>query len=410
MHGLAFNTKAPHNKLFESDAHNNNKKVFIMKPASILIVDDEPLNYDVMEIILEDEDYILHYAPNGLKAIDSLPSISPDIILMDVMMPGISGIETCQRIKSMPEWREIPIVMVTSLSSKEDLGRCIDAGAEDFLSKPVNPIELRARVHAMLRIKRQYDNIKSLNHFQANTIRALQNNLDTLRVNLVSSLPHELNTPLNGIYGVLDLLLYPGKSMDEAEIRQLLELAKESMLRLGQSIQRFLMYFELEMLTNNSSSSSVISVEKSCFKARPLIESCASKQLTKFNRLNDLKIQSDNAEIVGNSDDLCFIVEELLENACKFSEPGTPISLICRQVDEGIQLSISDQGRGMTPEQISTIGAFIQFERKKYEQQGSGLGLAIIRKMIDIWGGSLSIESFYNQGTNIQLFLPSQTI
>jgi diguanylate cyclase (GGDEF)-like protein len=130
---------------------------------SILIVDDEPDNFDVVQALLSDQDYQLHYASNGQEAIDSLKLFQPDVILLDVMMPGIDGIDVCQRIKTMPEWEAVPIIMVTALTNKTDLARCFAAGADDFISKPVNRLELTARVRSMLRIHQQYQQLSTFN-------------------------------------------------------------------------------------------------------------------------------------------------------------------------------------------------------------------------------------------------------
>ena len=117
----------------------------------VLVIDDEPANFDVIEILLFKEGFDLHYKDNGAAAIASLGEIKPDIILLDVMMPDMDGIEVCQHLKNAPQWHHIPIIIVTALSDKEDLARCLDAGADDFVSKPINSTELRARVRSMLR-------------------------------------------------------------------------------------------------------------------------------------------------------------------------------------------------------------------------------------------------------------------
>jgi CheY-like chemotaxis protein len=106
-----------------------------MNLASVLIIDDEADNFDVIETILGDRDYQLHYAASGQDAIAYLDTFQPDLILLDVMMPVMDGIEVCERIKALPEWQAVPIIMVTALNSKEDLARCMNAGADDFISK-----------------------------------------------------------------------------------------------------------------------------------------------------------------------------------------------------------------------------------------------------------------------------------
>ncbi|MEE3717070.1 EAL domain-containing protein [Tumidithrix elongata RA019] len=132
-----------------------------MHQFSILVIDDEPENFDVIEALLHNRGYQLHYASGGKEAIASLDAFQPDAILLDVMMPEIDGIEVCKRIKAMPQWQAVPIIMVTALTAKEDLSRCLQAGADDFVSKPVNGLELRARVQSMLRIKQQYDQLQT---------------------------------------------------------------------------------------------------------------------------------------------------------------------------------------------------------------------------------------------------------
>ncbi|MEI6428876.1 MAG: EAL domain-containing protein [Pseudanabaena sp. ELA607] len=128
-----------------------------MNNQTILIVDDEPRNFDVIEALLNEYDYELNYASSGQEALESLEILDIDLILLDVMMPDMDGIEVCEHIKAIPKYRPIPIIMVTALTAKEDLAQCLNAGANDFISKPLNALEMRARVQSMLRMKEQYD-------------------------------------------------------------------------------------------------------------------------------------------------------------------------------------------------------------------------------------------------------------
>ena len=115
-----------------------------MNSPSILVVDDEPNNFDVIETFLSGLNYQLHYAADGKDAIASLDTYNPDLILLDVMMPEIDGIEVCRQIKGMLKWQAVPIIIVTALNSKLVLDRCLNAGADDFIDKPINAVELRA--------------------------------------------------------------------------------------------------------------------------------------------------------------------------------------------------------------------------------------------------------------------------
>lgn len=373
-----------------------------MKIPSILIIDDEPDNFDVIETLLSTQDYQLHYADSGKDAIATLDTFNPDLILLDVMMPGIDGIEVCRQIKAISKWLAVPIIMVTALSSKSDLADCLTAGADDFISKPVNGIELRARVNSMLRIKQQYDNIQTLSHVQENTINVLESALNELRGNLASSLSHELNTPLNGILGAIGLLKDDVEDMELAEINEMLGWIDQSARRLENLTKKFLIYLELELSANRQRK---LEAAPTQFSASA-IETALKSRAHSFNRSNDLIFAVDEVVLSLSERYLLIIMLELVDNALKFSPPETTIKVNGQVVGEMLNLSVHDSGRGMTEEQIAKIGAFMQFERKSYEQQGIGLGLKIVNKIVELAGGEFSITSIYQQETTVYLTLP----
>ena len=158
---------------------------------TILIVDDEASARATLEALLLVEGYNFIFAENADKAIISLEKTLPDIILLDMMMPEMDGMELCHVIKRNKKWQHIPIILVTALDSKEDLKRGIQAGADDFLSKPVSGIELRARVKSMLRIKAQYDQLQKMM---------------MLREELANMVVHDMRSPLCTIIGYSDFL------------------------------------------------------------------------------------------------------------------------------------------------------------------------------------------------------------
>jgi signal transduction histidine kinase len=373
-----------------------------MSQFSILIVDDEPDNFDVLETLLSEQEYQLYYAANGQEAITSLDTFNPDLILLDVMMPGIDGIEVCRQIKAISKWQAVPIVMVTALNSKSDLAYCLTAGADDFISKPVNGIELRARVHSMLRIKQQYDNIQTLSHIQENTINVLESTLNELRGNIASSLSHELNTPLNGILGMIGLLKDDFQEMDIDEISEMLSLADQSARRLENLTKKFLIYLELEL---SASRQQKIEFTGTKFSASA-IEAALKAHAQTVNRQNDIILTLEEAEIALSERYLSTILHELVDNALKFSSPGTTIKVSSQVVGGMLNLSVHDSGCGMTEEQISKIGAFMQFERKTYEQQGIGIALEIVKKIVELAGGEFSIASVYQKETTVTISLP----
>lgn len=376
---------------------------------SILIVDDEPLNFDVIEGFLSQEDYALHYVPDGTEAIQSLGTFfNPDLILLDLMMPGLDGVEVCRYLKSTPEWKMVPIIIVTALNSKEELARCLHAGADDFISKPVHRMELVARVHAMLRLKKHYDEVQKLSHLQQETIQFLEQSLSQLHGNLGSTLSHEMNTPLHGIMTSFSLLQrdleQTGASQNSLEI---LEVGLYSARRLEALHNKFLSYLHLESLSR------CLHGQTPPDPASPLnwtvtaeaIE-IAHTKANQFDRGPDLAISIDDVLVAVNSRHFYLLLGEVFDNAFKFSAAQTPIQITGVAQSSRFRLEVRDRGRGMTQEQIQSIGAFVQFERIHYEQQGMGLGLSIAQKVVDLYGGSLSISSVYQQETAVILELP----
>lgn len=130
-------------------------------PTRVLVVDDIAGNVNLLRALLERDGYAVSTARSGLEALEAVAALPPDLVVLDVMMPGIDGFETCRRLKALPGMRLIPVVLVTALYESDDRIRGIEAGADDFLSKPLNPHELSARVRSLLRIKKYTDDLDS---------------------------------------------------------------------------------------------------------------------------------------------------------------------------------------------------------------------------------------------------------
>ena len=151
-----------------------------MKTPVILVVDDEIDNFDVIEVLLAGYNYELHYAKSGEEAIDSLTLVQPDLILLDLAMPGMDGMTFCRQLKLMPEWCSIPIIIVTVLVAKQTLAQCLEIGADDFISKPVNRLELNARVRSMLRIRQQHQQLSTFNTYLEASVQQRTEQLHTM--------------------------------------------------------------------------------------------------------------------------------------------------------------------------------------------------------------------------------------
>lgn len=368
----------------------------------IFVIDDEPDNFDVIETFLSDADYQLNYAASGQEALMLLNTFSPDLILLDVMMPGLDGIEVCQQLKASSQWQAIPIIMVTALTSKEDLSRCLEAGADDFISKPVNRFELRARVKSMLRIKQQYDRIQEFSVIQRDTINILGQNLEELTGNLAFSLSHELNTPLNGIIGVIEVLKDNIQDMEITEVREILSWADQSANRLNELTKKFLLYLQLEITVSQHKD---LGTAQTQFSAAD-IKMALAIHAKSYERNEDLKFELEEANLSLPEKYLSILLKELVDNALKYSACGTEIQIKSQIIDGMLNISIHDWGRGMTAYQISRIDAFRQFERKEHQQPGIGIGLKIVMKIVQLAGGHFSIQSVYKRETKVTISLP----
>jgi two-component system, sensor histidine kinase and response regulator len=135
-----------------------------LKRGVVLVIDDDPMVCDIIEGFLYQDEYEMTFAHSGSEALEIIDSTQPDIILLDVLMPEMDGFEVCRRLKSNEKWRDIPVIIVTGLHEKTDVLRGFEVGANDFIHKPFNDIELRSRVRAMLRRKKQQDEARANQH------------------------------------------------------------------------------------------------------------------------------------------------------------------------------------------------------------------------------------------------------
>lgn len=373
-----------------------------MPQPVILVVDDEPDNFDVIDAFLDGQGYELHYAADGNQALSSVELIHPDLILLDVMMPGQDGISVCQTLKKNPKWQTIPIIMVTALGGKEDLANCLNAGADDFISKPVNRLELKARVQSMLRIKTQFEKIQWFSTSQRNTINMLAENLNQLSQNIAHSFPHAINTPLNGLVGVVEVLQDGFEEMSTAEVRELLEILAEMTRCLETLSQKFLAYVELELETMprpglvNTHSTVIIDPEH-------LTQELLSQA---GERKTDLSINLAPGILPLPKTYFSWLCQELLSNALKFSSVGSPVIVRAAVDQNSWVLTVQDYGRGMTKSQIASIKPFQQFDRVASDLPGIGLGLKIAQKVAEFAKGRLTIQSTYHQETTVTVTLP----
>lgn len=356
----------------------------------LVIEDEESIRENILDL-LDAEEFEAVGAENGKLGIKLASEILPDLILCDVMMPEIDGYGVLERLRSQAETATIPFIFLTARAERADTRKGMELGADDYLFKPCTSKELMTAIAIRLQ--------KHATFYQKS-----QEKLDELRSNIIHSLPHELRTPLNGIMGFTEVLLNQFEELEPDEIKEMLEEILIGGKRLYRLIQNFLLYAELELIANSPERVAAIRESKT-YSIQPVLEYRAIQQAKQADREEDLQINIQDSTVSIAEARLIKIVEELLDNAFKFSLKGTPINLNTWVEGNKFILSVTNQGRGMTPEQIDLIGAYMQFERKLYEQQGSGLGLVLSKNIAELFGGKLTIKSIPDQETTVRVYL-----
>jgi len=356
------------------------------RQSTILIVDDESVARDILEGFLFREGYDMVFAADGEEALACVEKSPPDVILLDVMLPKIDGFEACRRLKGDNRWRHIPIVLVTALGGKEDLIRGLDAGADDFLCKPINDLELRARVRSLLRIKRQYDELQA----------ALQ-----MREDLAHMIVHDMRNPLSAILGYSDLLLM--QDIVDPQYAKQLEKISVQARRLNSFMNDMLMVAKMEA---NEVVLNPIPVDMSQLVRQVAESHEVIAQSKRIKLILDLPANSPPVSI----DKTLFqrVLDNLLSNALKYSFANTTVTLKIEYPEATntfdrsppqFRVQVFDQGSGIAEEDRERI--FNKYEIATLKQKGAqvGLGLAFCKMVVDAHQGRIWVEANEPEGS-----------
>jgi two-component system sensor histidine kinase/response regulator len=358
----------------------------------ILVIDDDELICEMIASSLKLEGFETIRAFDGTAGVEAARTHLPDLIVCDILMPKLDGYETLKALRENPVTAMIPFIFLTGQSTISDVRQGMVHGADDFLTKPIKIGELVAAIQARLRRQVLVD-------------RETDRRLNELRVNLSISLPHEIRTPLSGIIGFAEVLRDDVKSLGPDEISEMAKIILKSATRLGHLVENFLTFAQLDMLAATSAPKAFVGKDMTVMFDLH-IEEIADKKGKEYERPDDLKLSLGGAEASITTLSGKRIVEELVDNAFKFSNRGQSIELATKAVDDFWELTVKDGGVGMDSKEIAQIGAYKQFQRKSREQQGSGLGLAIALKMSELYGGTLTIQSELGKGTLVTVRLP----
>jgi two-component system, sensor histidine kinase and response regulator len=370
-----------------------------MNTYSILVVDDEPDNFDVIQSLLPGENYKLHYAISGEHALASLDKFDPDVILLDVMMPGLNGMEVCKQIKAIPKWQAVPIVMVTALSGKEDLSRCLASGADDFVNKPVNGIELRARVSSMLRIKKQHDRIQSFSKLQRHNIHSLANNLNEIRLDLAAEFCREFDVPLNTISETNDHLTQNIEHLSPTAILHILKQNNISTLQLRKLMEKFWFYLQL-VVEKPASNYGDASSPKSIVK-QSLIDRFKGLAIPK-----NIICEIDDIKLAVNTNHFQWVCNEVIEYVLSNANPNSRTRIYGEVIDDVFHFSISNYLRDGADISMIQMTKSIQGNSSTYEERELQIGLKIVKKLVNNYDGAFLLSSPEEEETTVYLTLP----
>lgn len=359
--------------------------------TTILVIEDEPTVRNNIEQILELSEYKPIVAKDGEEGFALAKKHLPDMIICDIMMPKLDGYGVLKALKQEVQTEHIPFIFLTAKAEKSDIRKSMELGADDYLSKPFTPEELLGAI--AIRLKKVVVG------------RKMKMEMDELRNNITFHLPHELNTPLNGIISAASFMEEFADSVEPDEIREMASHIKTSGERLYRMTKNFLLYAYLETVGKDPEHLKAFKEKaEKCF-VKDIIRASAVKIAKKANREEDLHLDLEDASLAMSQKHICKLIEELTDNALKFSPQKTPVTIVSRVKDRSFNLDVIDRGRGMSAEQFAKVGAYMQFERKLYEQQGSGLGLAICQTMVKVYGGKLEVER-KEEKTIVSIALP----
>jgi signal transduction histidine kinase len=358
------------------------------KNAKVLVIDDTAEVRMIIEESLKIYGFTTMVADDGVSGVEMARQHSPDLIICDINMPNMDGYEALTAIRSNDATATTPFIFLSGATEKPNVRRGMELGADDYLTKPFTHKELITAVNARLAKRAELE-------------RQSEKKLDELRGNITLALPHELRTPLHGILGLSSLMIEDHATMKPADVLENARFIHESASRLHRLIENFLVFSQIELMASESKRIET-PLNTPPVKVHEAIPPLAQAIAERHRRVADLKLKLSPAELLAPEDNFRKIIEELIDNAFKFSEAGKPVTVSSEMEQHTLTITIADHGRGMTAEQISNIAPHIQFDRKTYEQQGAGLGLVIAMRLTELLGGRLQIDS-QPTGTSVKI-------
>ena len=370
----------------------------------ILIVDDIAKNIQILGNILSRENYEIAYAQYGEQALSILENQQIDLILLDIMMPGMNGFEVCRKLQEQPHTAEIPVIFLTAKADMESIVKGFECGGRDYITKPFNSMELLARVKTHLQVNHQKKQLQDLNdHLEekvAERTKQLQEAnkklelLDKAKSDFLSIISHELRTPLNGIIGLTNLLDQTNLDNEQAEY---IEFMKDSANRLRN-------FAEISLLITS------LSIEEYRPEMMPvaidnIIEAVIYELNDSEESLPEIKINipDDTGLVLAETDLTKTSLKLILQNAFRYGGREQPVEVSVSKDNQFLYIDIEDNGPGFSEEAMEHL--FELFSTTDImHSEGKGLSLAAVKLIMDIQEGNISIENKPgNRGAKVRL-------
>lgn len=363
--------------------------------GSILIVDDIPENLQVLGNILLQKGMDVGFATSGEEALEAIQYNKPDLILLDIMMPGMSGITVCQKLKANPETKDIPVIFLTAKAQPEDIIKGFEVGAVDYVTKPFNSGELIARVSTQLELKKSRDLI-------AKQYQELQE-LNATKDKFFSIIAHDLRGPFSGLLGLTDLLTQEGETMPTEEIIDLIKKIHQTLKNQYNLLENLLQWASIQTKRLNPQPIKV-NLRRTASDVINILQTSAEKK--DIALINDILPEHF---VLVDKQMITSVIHNLITNAIKFTFSGGKVTLSSEDEAPGkILLKVTDTGIGISDEIKNKL-----FKIDKHHsslgtnnEKGSGLGLILCKEMIEKNGGNIWAERNKNEnGTTFYVLL-----
>lgn len=361
----------------------------------ILIVDDVVSNVLLLKVLLTNEKFNIVTASNGVEALEQVEKEKPDLVLLDVMMPGMSGFEVAQKLKANPDSREIPIIFLTALNSTADIVKGFQAGGNDFISKPFNKEEL------IIRVTHQISLVAAKRIILTQT-EELQRTI-TGRDKLYSVIAHDLRSPMGSIKMVLNMLILnlPVEKIGE-EMYDLLTMANQTTEDVFALLDNLLKWTKSQI--------GKLKVVYQDVDLTEVVESVVEifSMVAGLKKITVRLETPGTLEVHGDIDMIKTVIRNLISNAIKFSNEDSEVLVTVARQDDRAVVSVKDNGCGIDAEDqkklLHTDTHFSTFGTNN--EEGSGLGLLLCQDFVTKNGGKLWFTSVKGEGSTFCFDLP----